>query len=359
MKPINFASFLFTALFILVPSSIIAVLPGTWPPINAPPPANANFTRLVNTTKLRNAPVKRNITAACPTTDTYCDWSCTTCTRNDTDIIRCPKQLEWALTLDDGPSQFTTAVLDYLDTQNVKVTFFVIGSNVYTYPEILLRAFKAGHQIGIHTWSHNALTTQSSEVVIAELMYTSAAIKAATNYTPKYMRPPFGDYDDRIRDICTQLGLKPTIWDLDTNDWLSADDPTFNLNWIPANFTQWVNDPNLKSTGHISLEHDLYNQTSAQIPLVVPILKKANYTMKPVYQCLNDPSPYVESLVVPVTTTTSTPSAATPTNNPNSNPKSPPTRNSEAPTPTQTKSGATKILNNDLLSLSFVVVVLF
>ncbi|CAG8800243.1 15196_t:CDS:2, partial [Gigaspora rosea] len=170
---------------------------------------------------------------------------------------------------------FTTAVLDYLDTQNVKVTFFVIGSNVYQNPDILLRAFKA--------------------VVIAELKYTADAIRAATNFTPKYMRPPFGDYDDRIRDISTQLGMKPTIWDLDTNDWLSNDDPRFQLPWITANFTQWVSDPTLKNTGHISLQHDLYNQTAAQIPLVVPILKKANYTIKPVHECIGDLNPYVES----------------------------------------------------------------
>ena len=51
------------------------------------------------------------------------------------------------------------------------------------------------------------LTTESSEVVIAELMYTRDAIKAAIGVTPKYMRPPYGDYDDRIGDISTQLGI--------------------------------------------------------------------------------------------------------------------------------------------------------
>ncbi|RIB27823.1 Carbohydrate Esterase Family 4 protein [Gigaspora rosea] len=277
----------------LLPTSIIAVLPGTWPAQSAPPPANANYTSLVDRSKIRNAPLNQ-ATPNCPATDTYCYWTCTLCTRNDTDIIRCPNSLDWGLTLDDGPTSFTTSVLDYLDTQNVKVTFFVIGSNVYENPEILQRAFKAGHQIAVHTWSHTALTTQSTEVVIAELKYTSDAIKAAVNVTPKYMRPPFGDYDDRIRDIATQLGMKPTIWDLDSNDWMSADDPTFQLSWIAGNFNEWVSDPTLKRTGHISLEHDLYNQTAAQIPLVVPILLKANYSIKTVHNCVGDSSAYVE-----------------------------------------------------------------
>ncbi|CAG8480493.1 4064_t:CDS:2, partial [Scutellospora calospora] len=292
MNQINFMLFLFATLCTLVPS-IIAVLPGTWPAINVPPPVNANYSRLVNTTKIRNAPVSR-VNATCPTTDTYCYWSCTTCMRNDTDIYRCPNKLDWGLTLDDGPSPFTTIVLDYLATQNVKITFFVIGSNVYQYPEILQRAYKEGHQIAVHTWSHPMLTTQNTDQVIAELMYTIDAIKAAINVTPTYMRPPFGDYDDRIRDISTQLGMKPTIWDLDTNDWMSADDPTFQISWVAANFTKWVADPALTSTGHISLEHDIYNQTAAQIPLVVPILKKANYNIKPLYQCMGN-SPYKEN----------------------------------------------------------------
>ncbi|CAG8785277.1 3604_t:CDS:2, partial [Gigaspora rosea] len=227
------------------------VLPGTWPAQSAPPPANANYTSLVDRSKIRNAPLNQ-ATPNCPATDTYCYWTCTLCTRNDTDIIRCPNSLDWGLTLDDG------------------------------------------HQIAVHTWSHTALTTQSTEVVIAELKYTSDAIKAAVNVTPKYMRPPFGDYDDRIRDIATQLGMKPTIWDLDSNDWMSADDPTFQLSWIAGNFNEWVSDPTLKRTGHISLEHDLYNQTAAQIPLVVPILLKANYSIKTVHNCVGDSSAYVE-----------------------------------------------------------------
>ncbi|CAG8790592.1 19800_t:CDS:1, partial [Racocetra fulgida] len=80
----------------------------------------------------------------------------------------------------------------------------------------------------------------SNEQVIAELQWTAKIIKNVTGVTPLYMRPPFGDYDDRIRSICTQLGYKVVIWDKDTNDWLSADDRTFQMSWVEGNFTQWV-----------------------------------------------------------------------------------------------------------------------
>ncbi|CAG8744378.1 18105_t:CDS:2, partial [Racocetra persica] len=123
-------------------------------------------------------------------------------------------------------------------------------------------SFDDGHKVGVHTWSHSYLTSQSIEQVIAELQWTATIIKNVTGITPLYMRPPFSDYDDRIRNICTQLWFKVVIWDKDTNDWLSADDKTFQMTWVEGNFTQWVGEN--RTTGHISLEHDLYYQTAAQ-----------------------------------------------------------------------------------------------
>ncbi|CAG8820172.1 11122_t:CDS:2, partial [Dentiscutata erythropus] len=190
----------------------------------------------------------------------------------------------WGLTFDDGPTSFTTTLLDYLDSVNVKVTFFIVGSRVVESPQILQRDVSAGHQIGVHTWSHSYLTTQSNEQVIAELQWTAEIIKNVTGITPIYMRPPFGDIDDRVRNICTQLGYKVVLWDLDTNDWVSGDDTTFQMSWVAGNFTQWVGQNS--TTGHISLEHDLYNQTAAQGSVVVPILQKALFKIRPVADCI-------------------------------------------------------------------------
>ena len=116
----------------------------------------------------------------------------------------------------------------------------------------------------------------------------------AANITTKYMRPPYGDYDDRVRGIAAQLGYKIVSWDRDTNDWTYGDDHSFNLEWIEGNFTEWVKEPS--ETGHISLEHDLYEQTADRAPLVVPIVQNAGFTIKPVAVCLNDPKPYVEDV---------------------------------------------------------------
>lgn len=79
-----------------------------------------------------------------------------------------------------------------MKARNIKATFFVVGSRVLQRPEVLKRVYQEGHDIGIHTWSHPYLSSLSNQQIVAEIMYTSQAIKDVIGVTPKYMRPPFG-----------------------------------------------------------------------------------------------------------------------------------------------------------------------
>ena len=65
------------------------------------------------------------------------------------------------------------------------VNRFFIGSNVMDWPLQALRAHDEGHQICVHTWSHQYMTALSNEVVFAELYYTQKAIKAVLGVTPQ------------------------------------------------------------------------------------------------------------------------------------------------------------------------------
>jgi peptidoglycan/xylan/chitin deacetylase (PgdA/CDA1 family) len=123
-----------------------------------------------------------------------CSWTCGNNCLRPNDVFTCPTRGHWALTFDDGPAPWTSALLDYLAAKDIRATFFVVGSRVREYPQILLRIFQEGHQIGIHTWSHRALTTQTTEQVVAELEYSILAIEQIIGTRPVYMRPPFGDF---------------------------------------------------------------------------------------------------------------------------------------------------------------------
>ncbi len=63
-------------------------------------------------------------------------------------------------------------VLSYLQNNNIKATFSLIGSQIIQFPTIALTEFQLGHQIVVHTWSHRALTSLSTPVIIAELEWT-------------------------------------------------------------------------------------------------------------------------------------------------------------------------------------------
>ncbi|CAG8538730.1 5722_t:CDS:2, partial [Dentiscutata heterogama] len=315
MKFIIRINTLFVAIFCLLVQLSTCDLMG-WPALDVPPPNRTDFTAKVDLTKVRNAPlnlVSNIANGTCPTTDPYCYNPCSKCTRPD-DIFYCPTVNDWGLTFDDGPTNDTIAILDLLKSYNLKITFFVVGSRVVSKSDILLRAFQEGHQIGVHTWSHPYLTTQATEQVISELEWGAEIIKNVTGVRPLYMRPPFGDYDDRIRDICSQLGYKVVIWDKDSEDW-HFNDTGFKLSWIASNFSAWMNETS--TTGHISLEHDLFNVTAQQAPLVVDILTKAKRNIKPVADCLGFPGIYYnESKPITSTTATASPTmihvAATP-----------------------------------------------
>ncbi|CAG8605844.1 927_t:CDS:2 [Acaulospora colombiana] len=271
-------------------------VPGNWPVPDMPPPPVASWTALVDQTKLPNAAVK-TIPYTCDAGDPWCSWSCTTCTRPEIDITYCPNKTDWALTYDDGPGPNTLKVLSALESKGVKATFFVVGSRVLQHPDILKQTVAAGHQIGVHTWSHTLLTTQTNEEIIAEIKWTETIIKNVTGLTPKLMRPPGGDMDDRVRGIMSQLGYKVAIWNHDTFDWESNLNPKFNLDWITNNFSIWVH--NISNTGSISLEHDLFNSSSSKIPAALDIVTGAGFEVKQISNCVNNLKPYVEDVTLP------------------------------------------------------------
>ncbi|KAG2217420.1 hypothetical protein INT45_013751 [Circinella minor] len=235
----------------------------TYPvPFEIPQPKQ-EWLSLISNATISDAPIIQQVDGTLQqpqdvTGDPNCVWTFTECLGPD-DLYTCPQKI-WGHTFDDGPSEFTPKLLDYLDSVNKKVTFFVVGGQVIQYPETLKRAYDAGHEIAMHTWSHNYMTTLTNEQLVAELKWTELAVKEVTGVSPRFIRPPFGNIDNRVRDICKALGFVPVIWSVDTNDWyLNEQSGSFQPAWINGNVTEWASTNT--TTGGISLAHDLYNVT--------------------------------------------------------------------------------------------------
>ncbi|GAA6029177.1 hypothetical protein JCM8097_001638 [Rhodosporidiobolus ruineniae] len=236
--------------------------------------------------------------------DGRCWWTCGGCTRAS-DITYCPTKADWGASFDDGPSPYTPRLLNLLEQQNLKSTFFIVGSRAISRPEMLQTEYMLGHQISIHTWAHSSLTTLTNEEIVAELGWTKKVIHDITGVTPNTMRPPYGDIDDRVRYIALQMGLRPIIWtqsgdqQFDTRDWqigggvVSAPD-------VYRNFETFLDSASSTlSTGFIVLAHDLYQQSvDLAVDYILPkVINEGKLTIKTIAQCLGeDPSQaYIET----------------------------------------------------------------
>src|SRR5580700_8778568 len=98
-----------------------------------------------------------------------------------------------ALTFDDGPHpELTPRLLDILAQEKICATFFVIGECAARSPEIVARAYGAGHEIGNHSWSHPFLTHIPLARAGEEISRTDALLHSITGEFPNAIRPPYG-----------------------------------------------------------------------------------------------------------------------------------------------------------------------
>ncbi len=122
-----------------------------------------------------------------------------------------------ALTFDDGPNGlYTGPLLDGLKERGVTATFFVLGSEVERFPELVRRASEEGHLIGVHSYKHVNLRQLSDKDAMEQVDRTNAAIYDATGAYASYIRPPFGSWKE---DLDYESQMIEVLWDVDPNDW--------------------------------------------------------------------------------------------------------------------------------------------
>jgi peptidoglycan-N-acetylglucosamine deacetylase len=160
-----------------------------------------------------------------------------------------------ALTFDDGPHpEHTPRLLDILEREQVRATFYVIGSCAERCPDIVRRASLAGHDIGNHSWSHPVLTRLSSDAVETEISRTDALLIDVVGERPNTIRAPYGAANDAVKAVAWPRSMM--LWDVDTNDWRSRN-------------TASVEREGVSSRGGVVLMHDIYSTTVAAVPAII------------------------------------------------------------------------------------------
>lgn len=126
------------------------------------------------------------------------------------------------LTFDDGPSdRVTPKILDILKEENVKATFFIVGSQAETRKYILKREAEEGHKIGVHSYSHRYKEIYSScESLLADIDKCNEVIKSATGKYSDVYRFPGGSFklSGKFISAVTERGLRYVDWNASTRD---------------------------------------------------------------------------------------------------------------------------------------------
>ncbi len=176
-----------------------------------------------------------------------------------------PKMI--ALTFDDGPgyNDVSERILDVLEENGARATFFMVGKNAADHPKNLKRKLSLGCELANHTWNHEHY---GSKVTRDDIKKCTNAIKNACGKMPTAFRSPGGSTTSLIRDECKEEGLPLYFWSIDTLDWKYRNaDRVYNA----------VID-NVKD-GDIILMHELYSSTADAVERMVPKLKKMGYRL--------------------------------------------------------------------------------
>ncbi|CAB4410153.1 unnamed protein product [Rhizophagus irregularis] len=216
------------------------------------------------------------------------------------EITTCSKSGTVAITFDDGPSQFTSTLLDKLKVDNFKATFFINGNNggcIYDNAEVVKRAFNEGHQIASHTWSHQDLATLNKDQIKYQMKKLEEALVKILGVKPVYMRPPFGSGVDKplVMSTLGELGYKVVTWDIDTNDWQGRSTSECLNEYRNAS-------PPPKP--HIALNHDTIKNTATNMaPQAFKIMKSRGFKINTVGECLGvtDPTKWYIKVGAPQT----------------------------------------------------------
>jgi len=164
-----------------------------------------------------------------------------------------------ALTFDDGPGAYTEQLLDILKEYDVSVTFFVQGGQAKGRPELIQRMMEEGHTVANHSYSHKNLGTgvASRETIQQEIGGTDDVVVGLGLPVPPYFRPPYGSYNQAVRDIAARPVL---LWNVDPRDWEVRD-----ASVVQQRVIEVVKD------GDIVLLHDVHLTTVEAMPGILDV----------------------------------------------------------------------------------------
>jgi peptidoglycan-N-acetylglucosamine deacetylase len=176
-----------------------------------------------------------------------------------------------SLTFDDGPWPGTTEkILEILKKEDIKATFFLIGVQLSSHPEVAQKVLAAGHEIANHT-THHWYTKMLPQVAQKEIDDTNQIILETLNVKTKYFRPPGGIVTNGLVSYAHQINNAVLMWSVDSGD---SNPRRPSVEKIVKNVVSQA------KPGGIVLMHDgggRHENTAKALPIIIKKLRAAGY----------------------------------------------------------------------------------
>lgn len=119
----------------------------------------------------------------------------------------------------DWGDEYIPTMLEIFKEKNINITFFVTGKWAAKNPELLIKIYEQGHEIGNHGYRHIDYDKLSYEENKEEIIKAHNTIKEIIKSKPKYFAPPSGAYNDNTIKAAKDLNYDIIMWSIDTIDW--------------------------------------------------------------------------------------------------------------------------------------------
>lgn len=158
------------------------------------------------------------------------------------------------------------SILETLEKNEVKITFFMVGTWIDKYPEAVKKINEAGHEIGSHSNTHPHVNDISAEKNLEEIQLSINKIEKITGNKPQIYRTPYGEYNDKVIKVAEENGYKTIQWNLDTLDYKGL-----------TGQEMWKRIENKLEKGSIILSHNGTKHTADSLDMLIKNIKAKGY----------------------------------------------------------------------------------
>lgn len=187
-----------------------------------------------------------------------------------------------ALTIDDGPSEYTNEIMQILKSNDAVATFFIIGSQVVGNEEILSKLIRNGNELANHAMHDEPSRSLDDVVLVDQVLSVDGILNKAyaavdVDPPPKYFRPGSGFFSKRMLNVLKNFEYRLVLGSIYPHD------PQIPFWRINASHILSMIRP-----GGIIVCHDRRSWTAPMLRRVLPEIRRRGYRIVTVTELLKE-----------------------------------------------------------------------